>query len=476
MRWKDRSHRIKKDISNFLKRLKAEEFLSVSLFWVLTLAGSIVLLWVALGNKYPLVFNDSASYLQTPAEQRASGYNLFIQIVTFYYSSLWTVVVVQSLFTSFLIMRIPCVLLKSRQYKEYIAFGLLLLLALVTDISKYVSWIMPDIFISWVFLGGLLWFISTNKTDRGIAAVAIMFGIAVHVSHLLIATLSILTLIAVGLPYRKKYPLFWKNTKKIMALFFITLLLICAYNQIIGWGFRLLPPEKGNFSLVKFTNYGLISKTLDAYCPEKKWFLCQIKDDLKFVEERNSDWFLWRDVSPYNRINYFYEHQLEVQEVLLYTIKSHWPQILLRSFGDTLKLLTKVRSYDGLDQIHIMIGPRPSKDLEKYHYQQNSRQLRLLPIWVRILPVGDQTLALVIYGYALFLIVVFYKSREWRLLLYVSAMLAFIFYNALVIAFLTNIFDRYNCRLQWPLLYVLGVTSALFISKNNGLSLAGRRR
>src|SRR4051794_33358497 len=76
---------------------------------LLLLGAAAALLWAPVANGYPFLYYDSGSYIESSytlevANSRPLGYGLFIRL-TRLRGSLWLVVLVQALMTSFLMFR-----------------------------------------------------------------------------------------------------------------------------------------------------------------------------------------------------------------------------------------------------------------------------------------------------------------------------------------------------------------------------------
>src|SRR3990172_5091367 len=77
----------------------------------LILFSSLILLWSAFNNGYPLVFSDTGGYVDSsfsllpPLNDRPLGYGLFLLIGRLF-DSLWFPIFFQSLITSLLLFRI----------------------------------------------------------------------------------------------------------------------------------------------------------------------------------------------------------------------------------------------------------------------------------------------------------------------------------------------------------------------------------
>jgi len=211
---------------------------------ILLLFSSLVLLWSAFNNGYPLVYPDTGGYvdssftLEAPLNDRPLGYGLFLFSARLI-NSLWFPVFLQSLITALLLFRIAILILHNVKQKSLVAFGIIVVTTLTTDISKFVSWLMPDIFTSWLFLGGLLFFLSTLLIDNFFSAIVIIISFTVHNSHIFLVYVSILLLLFFFWKFRSKNNLVWLNSKKLLIIVLIASLGLCTLNFITNNGFTL---------------------------------------------------------------------------------------------------------------------------------------------------------------------------------------------------------------------------------------------
>lgn len=434
-------------------------------FRLLSYCGAVLLLWSAFYNRYPLVFPDSGYYIFTPKNpDRSAGYYFFIQLTSMRLS-LWLVIVAQALITSFLLMRVSCVFLKNNKFKEIIAFVILVLLVVVTDISKYVCWLMPDILTSWIFLGFSLFFLSLKWYDKLFAISVICLSLSCHNSHILIAVVSILLLSVIGFIYRSKKPSIWDVSKKLGTCIFIILLAVCALGFLVWGKFSIFPPQKGKFIIAKFTNYSLLFKTLNTYCPTKEWKMCEYKKEIQSIEGQSPGAILWHKESPFVKHNLFKDEK-ELEEVMFCALKSNISQVIKYSFRDTFKLLARVNSSEDLSQYDgWMIGPMKRNFPKEFKYFRHSNQSKKLPIRVKILFLDEQYLQICIWVYFLIAMFIFILFKEDQLALVMIFVLLFLFLNALITASISGVFGRYNMRVAWLMPYMLLLTSFVFIGK-----------
>ena len=110
--------------------------------------GTLLMIWPALYNGYPLVYADSGTYInscihmETPID-RPLFYGIFLR-VTSMQAFLWVPVVLQGMLTTWLLQRLIRILLPDYGWKTQLL--VLILLALLTGLPWYTAQIMPDLF------------------------------------------------------------------------------------------------------------------------------------------------------------------------------------------------------------------------------------------------------------------------------------------------------------------------------------------
>jgi hypothetical protein len=148
--------------------------------WGSDLRGALVLMWTPLWNGYPLLHSDSGTYLASAMNiyapvDRSIGYGLFIRTAGLI-NSLWFVIFIQALGTSYLLFRTAELLLPSTPNRSWLALCIVLATALTTTLSMRVGRIMPDFFACWLFLAACI-FVFTNQRHERFAA-AFLFALA----------------------------------------------------------------------------------------------------------------------------------------------------------------------------------------------------------------------------------------------------------------------------------------------------------
>ena len=136
-------------------------------FLVLFVVNVLLLLWVALVNQFPIITQDSATYLNIvytnfyPSD-RPMFYGLFIEYVSAT-KNIWWPVIAQAVLLSFLMLQLLRFFIKD----QFLLKGglIIVLVALLTPVSWIVSQITADIFIAFVILSAILFSIFRNNSD-----------------------------------------------------------------------------------------------------------------------------------------------------------------------------------------------------------------------------------------------------------------------------------------------------------------------
>jgi hypothetical protein len=128
--------------------------------------GSILVVWVAFYNGYPLVYSDTGTYLYssvhlTSPDDRPIFYGLFLRL-TGMQANNWIPIIFQGIIGYWVILRIVKLFLN--KYCEYWTFGIVGVLTFLTALPWYASQLMPDIFTAYGILLVYLLFYDKSKT------------------------------------------------------------------------------------------------------------------------------------------------------------------------------------------------------------------------------------------------------------------------------------------------------------------------
>jgi hypothetical protein len=442
-------------------------FYRAFLFFLFVLVGGIALLWPAFYNKFPLYYSDTGAYIGFGDLRRSIGYNYFISITTFRIS-IWLAVFAQSLITSFLLLRASIIILKDIRFKEVLAFMILICVILLTDIAKYPSWLIPDIFASWILLGGTLFFLSPKWYDNLLGKNAIGLAMFCHNGNILIAIVAFLLLSIIGYVYRSKIPQILSKVKKLTVYIILTLISICMLNYYSGRGFELFPPQKTTFLMAKFISYGVVSKTLDRYCPSKRWELCKYENKLKALTGKSLGFIMWSPRSFYKKAKIRY-NEMENEEIVIYSFKSDPLEIFIYSLRDVFRLMVNFDSMAGMMQRKSdwLYNSFKRSFPGEFRYFLNSRQAQGLPVKVRIFSFNDTLIQIYIFACTLMVILLFLWKREYIHIITIASVCTFIFLNDFLTASISAPAARFSMRVLWLVPYSLFLIVLNFLGKEN---------
>jgi hypothetical protein len=454
-------------------RFQKSIILNIGLFLFCTL----LLLWSALSNGYPLVHSDTGAYvessftLKVPLNDRPIGYGLFLTTGQLF-NTLWLPVFLQSLITAFLLFRVASLILPETKKHNIIAFIAIIITVITSDVSHYVSWIMADIFTSWLFLGTLIFFISTRFLDKFFSVFIVVSSFTAHNSHVYLLFLSTIFLLFVSWKFHLKNNLFWKNSKKFALIVLLATIGVCTSNLISGNGFTLTN-NNSIFYISKLSYHSVLTRTLDRYCSEKKWKLCDYREIIALKgNERFPYWYLWESSSPLQKMGGWKnnpENEKEYKDIIFHSLKSFFPIILLSSVRETFKHLTTFSKSSELEKynenyavIRSLQCHYPDEYLQFMSGKQQSGEVVktiILPFDKRITQLFLVVVALIVLGYCIW-------GKHYFLFGILLSFFIFIFLNALVIGFTVNTEERYQGRILWLISYFIFLVISALILKH----------
>ena len=425
---------------------------------------SMFLSWSAFYNGYPLVYSDTGAYvassflLKVPLQDRPLGYGLFLTSGRIF-DSLWFPMFLQSLITVVFLFRIASCRLQEDKSGN-LAIAAITITILFTEVSKYASRIMPDIFVSWLFLGGLLFLISNRLPDRLFSIVGIVLGFISHNSAIYLSYCMVLLLLLFSWKVRHKSFLFFKDSLKLTLVILFSSLALCSLNWVVERTFSLTM-IKPVFYINKLNYHNVLIKTLDRYCPEKHWDLCGYKEVIR-SNSSQTDWFMWGRNSPFqSKMGWKTQpqHLAEYQDIIRHSINS-FPQILKGSLIETVKqLITSDNPSDVFPQRETDAVFRILKRYypEEFQRFQNGKQQRGQLVKTILLRIDVRTTAVVFVLVAILLAITRILRKDYFQLGILVSLLIFLMVNAFVIGFTHIAIGRYQGRIFWLLPFVLSV-------------------
>lgn len=411
-------------------------------FIIFLFLGTFCLITDAFYNGFPIVYSDTSTYiasgleLETPFD-RPITYGLFLRLFSLNGLSLWFVIFFQGLILSYLIYLVVRLVTDD---KTFLKFGLLtiILLSLFTSVSWTVSQVMPDIFTSIALLCMTLILLGTFKRKTLILLYVIFFiSIAMHISHILLFGLILITLF------------FLRNFILPKIKFQIITLLILTVASIITMG-SAISKSKHVFFMGAMVEHGIVINYLNYHCDTKQYKLCAYKDSLP---DRAYN-FIWDEKSPFYKIGGWKETKNEFTEIIYGTMTQ--PKYIVmhikESFKATLQQLTRFSVGDGNGSflegtlLHDRVSKYFPHDLTSYtSSRQNQSQLSFVNIFNSLFPIIVVLSLLLI----IFLLTQFATSLDRHTKIIAIMFFIGIILNAWDCGTFANAIDRLGCKMIW---------------------------
>jgi hypothetical protein len=441
--------------------------------WII-LIGTFILMIVGFYNGYPLVYSDTGTYIYSGFDKfvppdRPITYGLFLWIFSFKFS-LWPVIVVQNLITAFVLFEVIALFCDLKEKKfTFIYLSILLFLTFFTGLGWYSNQIMPDFFTPVMILTFALLIFNKNipLPKKILLYLILVISIVVHLSHLMISLLLVITyFLAERILYKKRMipqiSLSPKITMSLLAAVLFSWLALSSIHYSFGGGFK---PSKASymFFAAHLTDAGLMKKYLDANCEKtefKSTRLCACKDSLP-TDIAN---FLWGPYAPFENHGGWEKGEQECREIVLKMFKS--PRFILLNIYKSLTYgtvqLFKNEIGQGLSAYNPGSPPygqiewRFREELNNY---MNSRQNRWNGAELNLKTLNTFHLIILLFSLAAIFYIYFLPSVQSlikpKLLLFLMFCLLAIIVNSFVTAGLNAPCERFQARVVWLLPFAL---------------------
>jgi len=316
------------------------------------LLASLMLAWVALFNRAPLVFADTINYSTAAFQREVPGlfsifYSIFIlplhQGVTF-----WPVVFVQSAIIAHLLYLTARTVTLGRVRK----LDMLLTVAVLAVFSS-LPWVsgelMPDVFTPVLLLGLFLLAFAEgalSRTELIYVGALTTLAIATHLSHVPIAAGLVLLCTALRLVFVRRSPHTIRWAARLALPLLIAVASMLAVNLLSSH--QLAFARNSNvFLLAKWIDEGPALSYLNEACPGAGYSLCEYLEDLK---GKSHDELKWSGNSPFKKVGTFDELEPEAREIVRGTLYSHLYEILWQAFANAARQVMRFQAGDGLTQ------------------------------------------------------------------------------------------------------------------------------
>ncbi len=419
--------------------------------------ASIVLLWVAIYNGFPIVYSDTSTYLssgfefETPAD-RPITYGLFIYLTSIGGTTLWLTALAQCLIIVYVIYLLFKYFTRLKDPALYSLFAVVLL-SVFSSLPWIGGMLLADIFTPVTIFSLLILVFGKDiqKLDKVLLYVLFFLSNAMHMSHLLINLLLIISILFFSyLKYFKKtFELVSK--KQMLILLFITLSGIAIMSSAMS-------KSKHIFYMGRMVENGILKKYLDENCATKSYQLCAYKDSLP----PNADRFLWDfENSPVYKLGGWKTTKEEFNTIIseTFTRPEYIALHLKAAASNTLEQLTTFNLGEGNiafpkgTKLHERIGLF-TNDLDRYESSKQTKGELLLFNQMNNIQLITVYVSLLLILIALFGID---KTRNRQFFLLSVFVLAGLFFNDMVCASLSTVANRFAVRVMWmiPLLLLL---------------------
>ncbi len=436
--------------------------------------AAVLVASVALMNRFPLTYYDSASYLKkayafthaarplslhiedyrsfqphdgtpfsNPFFYRPAPYTLFL--VPFADpATLWALPFVQGLLAAFVVvlaLRAAGVTLST------LAFVLLFAgLSACTSLPWFAAQVMPDLFTGLLVLltYATLWGEGRLSPQlRRAAAALLTLALATHLSHLPLYC----GLLAIGVACRvviERVPI---DVGDVMLRAMTPLLV--AVTALVGCNFLftrkpVLSESSALFYLARLVGDGTAQRYLDRVCPARGYLLCDERGKLP----SDSDAFLWSPSGAWSKYQNDPRFLAEAGPIVRGTLWQEWPAEIAAAVRNATKQLGRVSTDLDLHQSDAQVRPMMARlgapTLAAYDASLQARHA--LPLTAA----GEVQVWVVVLSLMALLVTVPYGAAQGgRAAGLVWMTLAGVLLNAAVMGALSSVHDRYESRVIW---------------------------
>lgn len=435
----------------------------------LIILGTIVMLRLAYYNSYPFVYPDTGTYIRSGFElmipiDRPIFYGLLIRLLSFS-TTLWNVVIFQSLITAYLIYITLRIFIFSNLFNFYYLLALVIL-SITTGLSFNISMLTPDIFTSSIFLSMfILGFASEiHSPHKFIISIILIFSILTHHSHLLISILSV-SIIYLLFSLNKYFT--HQNYFKLIGLFCLSFVITGLTNYCLSHKWAISQASHA-FILNKLHENELLVPYLTKHCKTTPNYLCQFKDSLPWD-------LIWDSKSPITNSGDWNLHKSEDEHLIKAILASSefGSLFLLKSIQQTFKQFFKFNTGDAptgdmiIPPLIEIRNHMPSERKEFLAAHQFNKLLNFEKL--------NEIQSFVVYlSFCILILPFVLKEILWDIKLKqgILFLLGFAFSNAFVCSTFSIVLDRYQSRIIWlfplfAMIILLQLVSKYWETQNN---------
>ena len=420
---------------------------------------SLMFLSVALWNGFPLIFYDTGAYLleglgHVFLVERAPVYAelLFLAGGNF---SLWPIVVLQALMTSYLILEVARAEVPGLTLMGLVVVGGVL--SLLTGIAWYAGQVEPDIFTPMVILGSwLLLFRSRHlgKTRRNWVTGLTALAVACHPSHLGLFGGILICAGLVRLVKRWGLP---KPDLRRGLIGLATAICLIVVGNFALTGNLFISKSGSVFIFARLMQDGIVKRLMQDTCPpagDISWRLCEYKNRLS----TSANGWLWGAGTGFHALGGFANltQQKEDSRIIVESLKRYPVMHLRAAIYDSLLQFVQFKTGDGIEPQLSILEPNfrrmiPEQLPAYLKARQQHGLIRFKVLNLIHVPVGAMT----VLG-LLLLLQHASARRSWDRATLPALVLLGLVGNAIICGTFSNPHDRYQSRIIWlPALVVL---------------------
>lgn len=445
----------------FLIRLKNSR-----IFWLLL--STLLLMWVAFYNGFPLVYSDTSTYLasgfelETPSD-RPITYGLFIMLTSLHGISLWLTAALQSLMLAYILFLLFRHISGVRNY-PFAAFVSIAVLSAFTSLPWISGMLLADVFTS-ISIFTLFLIVFTDGLSKAEKITLYSFFVlsnAMHLSHVMINVLLLISMLILSRIKSIREYFRSVKAKHLLILSGISLSGILIMSSAMS-------KSKHIFYMGRMVENGILKKYLDENCATHPYRICAYKDSLP----PNADRFLWDfKNSPVYKMGGWKACKEEFNTIISETIRQ--PKYLKLHLLASAKGTTEQLGTFAIGEGNIGFGTETPLYERVQKYTRNIDQYAASRQTNNTLPGAfgffNSTNTIAVYGSLVLLLAMIIIKPLRRRFTHVQVMLMVftllgIFYNDFICASLSTVANRFACRVMWMVPFVVILVISNRISK-----------
>ena len=430
--------------------------------------ATIVMTWPALYNHYPMLYPDSLAYIGdgSPVARAIFLHRLsdYYGMRSFIYSlgilpwhwntTLWPVIVFQSLIIAWLIWLVVRSILRRNTVSHYLT--LILTLAALTSVGWFVCLIMPDILAPALCLAIYLLIFAPATLSR-VGRVTVIFiawwAVTSHASHLILAVWMCLALTAVLLLQRRSIR---RTLRTIAPLVWIVIAAALSQLTLHGYlyGTPTLNGDRPPFLMGRIIADGPGKTYLQQHCARLNWAICDRVNNLP----NNEDDFFWSDTGIWHNANRTDQQRMLNEEVplVLATLYAYpRQQMTISAFNFWQQLNTYyLGAFDRSDYIASDIGNVLPTARSTY---LNTRQAKATLPTQAFSTLQQWTVITSL------LVIIALTTYTWRRSPQLAGLAIVILFTVIPNAFITGVLSGLDDRYQSRVIWLIPLLAGLFI-------------